>query len=85
MAESELCDLVVQLAQFCRVNDPTALHILECTAQLSEVDLSALDRFFSLFLSYSKQVSLLSINIHAFTLCLALLYYAPNVDDRENR
>ena len=84
MAGLELHDLLVQLARFCRANDTTASHVLECKAQLSEIDLSALDRFFSLFLCYTKHVGLLSIDLHAFTLRVPLAHDADDADSGEH-
>ena len=84
MAGSELHDLLVQLARFCRVNDTTASHVLECKAELSEIDLSALDRLFSLFFCHRKRVGLLSIDLHAFTLRRPLAHDADDADSGEH-
>ena len=74
MAELELHDLLSQLARFCRANDIASSHVLECKAKLSEIDLSALDRFFSLF--DPKHVGVLPIEPHAFALRAPLIHDA---------
>ena len=81
MAESELHHLLSQLARFCRANDIASSHVLECKSKLSEIDLSALDRFFSLFVYNPKHVGPLSIDPHAFVLCVPLSHDA---DSREH-
>jgi hypothetical protein len=58
MPELELHDLLAQLARSFRAQEISlsASRVVKCKAQLSESEISALDRFFSLFLSYTKQV-----------------------------
>ncbi|KAG4433956.1 hypothetical protein IFR05_010569 [Cadophora sp. M221] len=58
MSVSELHGLLVQLAQFCQANDPktTTAHVLVSKAQISDSDVSALGRFFGLFMRCTKQI-----------------------------
>ena len=81
MAESELHDLLSQLARFCRANNIASSHVFECKSKLSEIDLSALDRFFSLFVYNPKHVGSLSIDPQPFALSVPLIHDA---DSRES-
>ncbi|KAJ5141945.1 hypothetical protein N7526_002940 [Penicillium atrosanguineum] len=57
MPEPELQDLLAQLARFYRTNEASisASRVFQCKGQLSDCDISALDRFFNLFLCHAKQ------------------------------
>ena len=73
MAGSELHDLLSQLARFCRANDLASSHVLECKSKLSEIDLSALDRFFGLFVYSAKRVGLLPLSPFVYSLFTMLI------------